>query len=153
MEEDKEDELKQSKKDEDIFYLQKEILDLKDELDKNKDVMMLMINMQIFSMIYSIKELLIQKEILLKMIKIDEINKDFLRYIEFVVTFLSKTLNFRFDFNSDYLWKPLSSCLFIYFDNTTTSLGVRWKSFNNPPIFFSNLLKMPVAFVLNTKHP
>ena len=87
------------------------------------------------------------------MIKIDEINKDFLKYIEFVVTFLSKTLNFRFDFKSDYLWKPLSSCLFIYFDNTTTSLGVRWKSFNNPPNFLSNLLKIPLAFVLNTKHP
>ena len=39
---------------------------------------MLMINMLIFSIIYSINELFIQKEILLKMIKINEINKNFL---------------------------------------------------------------------------
>ena len=49
-----------------------------------------------------LNDLLIQKEILLKMIKINEIN-NFSNDIEFVVTFLSKTLNFRLDFRSDYL--------------------------------------------------
>ena len=39
IEEDKEEEIKQSQKDEESLYLQKEILDLKYELDKNKDVM------------------------------------------------------------------------------------------------------------------